>query len=38
LRESDADEAAQLRALDEIEKQVKDLKRRARQKKAGGQR
>ncbi|HZY86800.1 MAG TPA: sigma-70 family RNA polymerase sigma factor [Gemmataceae bacterium] len=38
LRESDADEAAQLRALDEIEKQVKDLKRQARQKKAGGQR
>jgi RNA polymerase sigma factor (sigma-70 family) len=38
LRESGADEQTQLKALDEIEKQVQDLKRQARQKKAGGQR
>ncbi len=35
LRESGADAATQLKALDEIEKRVKDLKRQARQKKAG---
>jgi RNA polymerase sigma factor (sigma-70 family) len=38
LRESGADAPTQLKALDEIEKRVKDLKRQARQKKAGGQR
>jgi RNA polymerase sigma factor (sigma-70 family) len=35
LRESNADETAQLEALEEIEKRVKELKRQARQKKAG---
>jgi RNA polymerase sigma factor (sigma-70 family) len=34
LRESGADAQTQLKALDEIEKRVKDLKRQARQKKA----